>query len=104
MNKLYSVVLISPFGDPFTEAVDLGLSEVGDWIRVCHNFWYCWTPQSAPQLRDLLVKNFVIEAQTQFVINAVSPQLANGRAAPWIWEWLNRRMQEQLQNSFIESR
>lgn len=95
MAKLYSVIYVGPIDEFLTKAVDTVMGRVGDWIRITHNAWFVWTDLSSAGITQTL--RHEVASNSQFVVTAVEPQQATGFSAPWVWDWLNRRMSEQAQ-------
>lgn len=75
-------------------AVDTALGNLGDWIRFSGFQWFIYT--DAQQQR---ISNEVLNAgaNAQFcVVAALTPEMAQGFAPPWIWSWLNDKMAKQI--------
>lgn len=95
MNRLFSVIFISPERNFYAlDAVSMNLGNLGEWIRVSENNWFLWTHHNSITIAESL-RN-IVGLNNQYIVTRVTPQAAQGVATPWIWEWLNDKMQQEF--------
>lgn len=99
MAKLHSVILVNPGSGHLTASTDMIMSSLGDWIRVSTNVWFVWSDKTNLEISYELRQRLVPD--TQYIVTAIDPIQATGNSLPWVWEWLNKKMYEQLNQTFI---
>lgn len=79
--------------------VEAELNRLGDWIRVNPLTWFLWT--NRPTAEVGFTMRGVIHAGDSCVVVHVRPEAADGWAHGWMFDWLNRRMGEELAQSTV---
>lgn len=76
--------------------VDDKLGQLGDWIRVSYTNWFLWSDKTQGDIATALgpLRKSIDD---QFIVFVVQAEAAHGFSAPWIWSWLNDKMQRQFQ-------
>lgn len=79
--------------------LDQALSAAGcDWIRFSGMQWFVWTALPKAQIVQLARQHLLPYGQC--IVTAIRPEAADGAAPEWIWNWLNDKMQQQIQQEF----
>lgn len=95
MYKLYSISYFWSQNFPRPTVVEDKLNYTSkDWIRFSNSQWFVWTSTPKAQLVSEL-RTIVLDDE-QFAVMALMPEAADGFAKPWIWEWINDKMNRQF--------
>lgn len=98
-KKLYSVSINWNSETNGIGALETALNNLGvEWIRLSGVQYFVWTEKTRATLRTSIAP--LLGSRAYFIIVSVEPIEANGVAPQWLWDWLNTKMTQQLNEGF----
>lgn len=90
MAKLFSVS-VCPAASPVDPVrVESHLTTVGEWIRFNPWQWFLYSERSKVEIVEAARRG--LQPNDHVLVTAIKAEVAAGWTAPWIWSWLNDKM------------